>query len=409
MELFDTDSLQIAREKLWEQSKNKIKKTKMVSLIEATNCILAADFYAPDDIPAFARSTMDGYAICAKDSFGASSNNPLFFEVIDHVAIDQKTNKIIGANQAVQVQTGSCIPQGANAVVMVEMTEEFSNDKLMVYQAVSVGENINQKGEDMQKGQCLLEKGTKLDGTSIGILASFGIEQVEVYEPLTMTIISTGDELVDLQEVCSGSQIRDINSYSIMSCALKHGFQIIHRCLIKDEKAELKKEVENACEISDIVILSGGSSKGEKDFSKKVMMEVTQNVLTHGIAIKPGKPTIIAYDKQNQSLVVGLPGHPLAALLMFQLIVLDWYQRFFQQKKRLPRYAQIQQNVSSNQGRETCLLVQLHAEETGFSAIPIHTKSGNISSRMKADGFTLIPRDKEGLKKGEWIVVEELA
>ena len=257
-------------------------------------------------------------------------------------------------------------------------------------------------------GGCLIPKGKKIDAYDIGILVSLGIQEIEVYEPLNITILSTGDELIDFHENREGSYIRDINTYTLSSLAKHHELNVIHKGIIKDSKEAITKAVSKAMVESDIVILSGGSSKGEKDYTHLVFEELTQNVFTHGVSIKPGKPTILSYNSNYKTLCIGLPGHPLAAILMFDLIIYDWYLNKTHQQRPLLYLASIAENVSSNQERETCLLVSIKQVNDEYIAYPLYSKSGHISSLEKADGYVLIPRSQEGLKKGQKVKVEIL-
>lgn len=405
MRLLHTDTLQSAREKLDFHTMDLEFKSARVKSQDALFRICAADVHAVENIPSFRRSTVDGYAVRAEDTFGASDSNPAFLDVVDHVAIEKQAKVAVHAGQAVAVQTGSMVPDGATAVVMVEYCENYLGDKIVAYKSVSNGENVTQVGEDIGSGECLIPKGKKITAGDIGILAALGIPKIEVYEPLAVTILSTGDELADPMEPLTESKIRDINSYTLAALCAEQGF-VVKRCeRLKDEEETLYRAVSAAVTDSDIVLLSGGSSKGEKDYTRQVLDAVTGNVFTHGIAIKPGKPTILAYEEKHQTIVAGLPGHPMAAALMFRLVIGDWWERKtgVSQKRAYP--AVMSENVSSNQGRETCLLVTLVCGDEGYVATPVYAKSGSISPLSKSDGYLLIDRNKEGLKKGEKVRV----
>lgn len=406
MKLLQTDTLSLAREKLADQTQDFQFQTMNVSIHEVLGKVCAKDIYAYENIPPFRRSTVDGYAIKAEDSFGASETMPAFFDVVGYVSIEKTANIKINTAEAIEVQTGSMIPSNANAVVMVEYCEEYTNGKIVVHKSVSVNENIIQVGEDIQESACLIKKGHRFIASDIGVLAALGMTYVEVYNPLTITIISTGDELVDIDEPLTDSKIRDINSYALAALASSIGFVVNKTMRIQDDYDCLLESVQEATTQSDLVILSGGSSKGEKDYTRDVLDEVTHNVFTHGISIKPGKPTILSYDKNHQTILSGMPGHPMAAFLMFRLIIVDWYYEKLGIEKVLPHYATMAENVASNQGRETCLLVSLQIQGDEYVAYPIYAKSGSISSFLKADGYTLISRNKEGLQKGERVKVE---
>ncbi|MDO5416130.1 MAG: molybdopterin molybdotransferase MoeA [Lachnospiraceae bacterium] len=432
MKLLHTDTLQEAREKLERHTQSFPVQVKWVKSREARNRVCACDVYAGENVPSFRRSTVDGFAVLAEDSFGAGESNPVFLEVAERIPIEKKARIPLESGQAAQVQTGSMIPEGAAAVVMAEYCEAYAADKILVNKSVSAGENIAQIGEDIRKGERLIRRGQKITSREIGMLASLGIKKVLVAEPFTVTIISTGDELTDPEEggmeedgttkeqteengSMPESRIRDINSWSLAALAEENGF-LVRECIrTGDVESDICQAVLRGSEQSDIVVLSGGSSKGEKDYSLSALEQAAGTILTHGISIKPGKPTILACDQKRQTILAGLPGHPLAAWLMFRLLLCDWQEKKLGLPKKRLLPAVMQENVSSNQGRETCLLVRLQEvreeeEEMGagvlYGACPVYTKSGSISSLSRADGFLLIPRNREGLKKGERVYVE---
>ncbi|WP_178624005.1 gephyrin-like molybdotransferase Glp [Frisingicoccus sp.] len=408
IELLYTDTLTQAREKLKDETKNFELKVHRVACEEALGRICAKDVIAEENVPSFRRSTVDGYAILAGDSYGAGDSNPSFYQVTGCVNIEEQASMTVSTGEAVQVQTGSMIPDGATAVLMAEYTEQYADGKIIGYKAVSEDENIIQIGEDMAAGDCLIQRGREINARDIGMMAALGICDIEAYAPPAVTIISTGDELADIHEPLTGSKIRDINSYALAAEVRRAGMIVRRRFRVRDDEKEIFQAVSQSIKDSDIVLLSGGSSKGNKDYTKKVLEELTGNVFTHGIAIKPGKPTILAYDREYQTVIAGLPGHPMAAMLMFRLVILYWYSEKSGLQLRPPYMARISENVSSNQGRETCLPVKLVRSGDGFVAKPIHAKSGSIASLGRADGYVRIPRNQEGLNKGALVWVEVL-
>lgn len=408
IELLHTDTLTQARKKLEDETKDFELKVHRVTCEEALGCICAKDVIAEENVPPFRRSTVDGYAIIAGDSYGAGDSNPAFYQVTGHVNIEEQALMTVDTGEAVQVQTGSMVPDGATAVLMVEYTEQYADGKIIGYKAVSEDENIIQVGEDMAAGDCLIPRGREINARDIGMMAALGICDIEVYVPPVVTIISTGDELADIRESLTASKIRDINSYALASEARRMGMTVRRRLCVRDDEKEIFQAVSQSVKDSDIVLLSGGSSKGNKDYTKKVLEELTGNVFTHGIAIKPGKPTILAYDREYGTVIAGLPGHPMAAMMMFRLVIIHWYCEKSGLQMRPPYMARISENVSSNQGRETCLPVKLVRNADGFTAKPIHAKSGSIGSLGRADGYVRIPRNQEGLNKGALVWVEVL-
>ena len=408
IELLLTDTLTQAREKLKNETKNFELKVHRVACEEALGCICAKDVIAEENVPPFRRSTVDGYAIIAGDSYGAGDSNPAFYQVTGHVNIEEQALMTVDMGEAVQVQTGSMVPDGATAVLMVEYTEQYADGKIIGYKAVSEDENIIQVGEDMAAGDCLIQRGREINARDIGMMAALGICDIEVYMPPVVTIISTGDELVDIREPLTASKIRDINSYALTAEARRMGMTVRRRLRVRDDEKEIFQAVSQSVKDSDIILLSGGSSKGSKDYTKKVLEELTGNVFTHGIAIKPGKPTILAYDREYRTVIAVLPVHPVAAMMMFRLVIIHWYCEKSGLQMCPPYMAKISENVSSNQGRETCLPVKLVRDADGFMAKPIHAKSGSIASLGRADGYVRIPRNQEGLNKGAFVWVEVL-
>lgn len=406
MELFKTDSLWEAREKLSRNTKHVPMKTQEVPLEQALSRFCGEDVIAPESVPAFCRSTVDGYAVLAEDTYGAGESSPVFFQVVGQVRIEEEALQPQKPGEAFKVQTGSMIPENATGVLMVEYAEEYAPGKLAGYRSVSVGENIARAGEDVKPGTCVIPKGRCMSAHEVGILAAIGRKSVKVFTPLTVTVISTGDELLDVGEELSGSRIWDINSYTLEAEARQQGMNVIRRLRIMDDEQAILQAVRKATADSDIVLISGGSSKGDRDYTTGVLEQVSHNVFTHGIAIKPGKPTVLAWEEEHRTLLVGLPGHPMAAVLMFRLLILDWYYQRMGARRPLPWPAVMGENVSSNQGRETCLLVELVAAEEGYQAMPVYAKSGSISCLSRADGYTLIKRSREGLKQGERVWVE---
>lgn len=410
MELLYTDTLQEARKKLWKQSVGLKLKTEVVELPCADGRISAENITAEENIPPFSRSVVDGYAVCASDTYGVSESGPVFLKVTGNVNIEQAASCEVHAGEAVRVQTGSMMPAGADAAVMVEYAEEYVPGKLAVYRSVAEGENVIRKGEDISRGRSVLPVGKTITPSDAGMLAALGNDRVRVLERMNVTVISTGDELAGVGEELSEGKIRDVNSYILAAEIRRFGMCVKRTLRLPDDEERILKATADATADSDIVLLSGGSSKGQKDYTKRVLEKISGNVFTHGIAVKPGKPTILSYDRKTGTILAGLPGHPMAALLMFRLIIGDWYRKRTGGKQALKYPAVLSENVSSNQGRTTCLLVELVLRDGGadgiYQAVPIHAKSGSISAVSQAAGYVMIPREREGLKKGEIVWVE---
>ena len=406
MELLKVDTLEAAREKLRSAVGENWIKTVKVPLKNALDRVLAEDIYGRVNIPDFRRSMVDGYAVIAKDTMGAGESIPVFLKVIDDVGMGEEATSIITSGTCAYVPTGGMIPDGADACVMVEYCEHFDSEELAVYQATSVGRHVVEIGEDSREGELLFKKGTKLRPQEIGALSAEGFTEISVFAPLKISIISTGDELVAPGGEIKKGQIYDINTSALDALATKHGFEVINTCTVRDQYELLKAAIADAKEKSDIVVVSGGSSKGKKDMTATLIDELTvPGVFTHGLALKPGQPTILGVNEADKTLMVGLPGHPVAAMAVFEMLLV-WLKRELTceaEKGKVP--AVLSGNVPGAPGRQTLLFVELEQTGDGYVAKPIFGKSGLMSTMTRADGYTTIEMLQEGLKSGEKIWV----
>ena len=369
MELLKVDTLEQAREKLVNAVGENWIGVEEIPVSEALERILAEDVYGRMDIPDFRRSMVDGYAVKAKDTMGAGESIPVFLKVIDEIAIGTEATCAITPGTCAYVPTGGMIPEGADSCVMVEYCESFDAENIAVYQAVSVGRHVVEIGEDSKAGSLLLKAGTKLRPQEIGALAAEGIASVKVYKKLSISVISTGDELVKAGDVPKKGQIFDINTSALSALAQKHGFVINKTYTVKDEYEWLKAAVLEGKEESDIVVLSGGSSKGKKDMTAQIIDELCNpGVFTHGLALKPGKPTILGMDTKSNTLMTGLPGHPVAAMAVFEMILV-WLKKNLQgEKEEAVVPALLRGNVPGAPGRKTILFVEMVLGEEGYEA-----------------------------------------
>ena len=378
-----------------------------VKISEAMGRVLSEDVLSLYPVPEFRRSSVDGYAVMAKDTQGATESIPAFLEVVEEVQMGQGAKSVIISGQCAYVPTGGMIPEGADAMVMVEYCESFDEDNIAVYDAVSPGRNMVGIGEDMLADTILLSRGVVVRAQEIGALASAGIRDVSVYKKMRLTVISTGDELVDANTTPELGQIYDINTYALVALAEKHGFSVVHSVVLRDDEQLLKETVREVMKFSDMVVVSGGSSQGKKDVTAKVIDELgTPGVFTHGLALKPGQPTIGGYDTESRTILIGLPGHPVAAMMVFELICVWIVEELTGKKKRKEIRASMETNVASAPGKATCQLVELIEGEEGYLARPIFGKSGLITTLTRADGYTMIDVNKEGLKPGEVVKVQ---
>lgn len=405
MKLLTVDTIEQAREKLLLAAAGKKTDTVPVPLGQALGRILADDLVSPVSVPDFAKSVVDGYAVKAKNTQGVTDSIPVFLDVVDQVKIGTPAKKPIEEGQCAYVPTGGMIPPGADAMLMIEYCEKVDENSIAVYESAAPGKNIISIGEDVNQGDLLLKVGTRLRSQEIGALAAVGITEVPVFGSWKMTILSTGDELVAADQKTEMGQIHDINTNAIEALGRKFGFEIIEKRILQDQKELLKQAVDHAILESDLLVMSGGSSQGDKDYTADVLNEAgSPGVFTHGIALKPGKPTILGYDDKNKTILMGLPGHPAAAILVFELLGGWLYRQLTHQPEEKKLTAVMENNVAGAPGRATCLLVELIEKEV-LTARPILGKSGLITTLTRAQGYTMIPMNQEGIKAGEQIEI----
>lgn len=409
MRFLQVDTISGARERLLQEVGDNFLKMETVKLSEAYGKCLAEDIYADENIPDFRRATVDGYAVKASDTQGAGESVPVFLSVVDEISIGKPALREIKNGECAYVPTGGMIPDGADAMVMVEYTELFDKRDAAVYSSVSAGNGVVQIGEDAKKGELLLSRGTVLHSAQTGVLASLGKHTVKVYAPWHITIISTGDELAEVGEEKGRCQVYDINTHTLYALAKEQGMIVDEAFSVKDEDEKIEQALKDALLCSDIVVISGGSSQGKKDMTADIIDKIAEpGVWTHGLALKPGKPTIVGMDKPSGTLLIGLPGHPVAAIMVFQLLLV-WLQKNLRGEKEAPGVpAVLSSNIPGAAGRAVCQTVKLKKEENGYRAIPVFGKSGLMHTLTQADGYVLVEADKEGICKGETVYVQLL-
>lgn len=409
MRFLQVDTISGARERLLQEVGDNFLKMETVKLSEAYGKCLAEDIYAKENIPDFRRATVDGYAVKASDTQGAGESVPVFLSVVDEISIGKPALREIKNGECAYVPTGGMIPDGADAMVMVEYTELFDKRDAAVYSSVSAGNGVVQIGEDAKKGELLLSRGTVLHSAQTGVLASLGKHMVKVYAPWHITIISTGDELAEVGEEKGRCQVYDINTHALYALAKEQGMTVDKAFSVKDEDEKIEQALKDALLCSDIVVISGGSSQGKKDMTADIIDKIAEpGVWTHGLALKPGKPTIVGMDKPSGTLLIGLPGHPVAAIMVFQLLLV-WLQKNLRGEKEAPGVpAVLSSNIPGAAGRAVCQTVKLEKEENGYRAIPVFGKSGLMHTLTQADGYVLVEADKEGICKGETVYVQLL-
>ena len=406
MKLLTVDTVSEARKKLMERCSGLTPVTEEVSLTEAAGRILAFDIFSKENIPPYRRSIMDGYAVRSSDVGAAGDMIPTMLRVSGEVLLGMDPSGLtVEPGCCVYVPTGGYVPEGADAVVMVEYCEPFGDNMLAVSKAGAPGENVVQVGEDIAEGELLLPKGRKLRPQDIGVLAAAGISSVPVIVPWRVTVISTGDELVGPDETPGPGQIRDINSYTIASRSAAEGFSVVRMLSLKDDDRAIEDALEAAKADSDLVVMSGGSSQGKKDMSAELIGKAADSgVLTHGIAAKPGKPTITAYDSASNTLFIGLPGHPAAALMVYEQVLIWLWHEFSGHDGGLKIRAKVTANIPAAPGRMTFQLVRLMDGDEP-EAVPVFARSGMISPMSSSDGYFVMSENTEGIRPGDTVTV----
>ena len=368
-----------------------------IPLDQVLSRVLAVDLTAQEDVPSFDRSTVDGYAVFAADTFGAGEFMPTELQIVKEVRMGESADFQLHRGTCARIATGGMLPEGADAVIMVEHTQN-PGDLCLAYASVSPGENITRRGDDVCAGTVVLKKGTVIGKAEIGVLAALGIDHVPVFRKPVVAVISTGDELTC--DAPNAGQVRDVNSALLSSAARAAGCDAFCYGAVKDDRVVIQNAVSECLKQSDIVLISGGSSAGAKDMTVQILDSLGK-VHFHGIAMKPGKPTIFA--TVDGKPVFGLPGHPLAAYFVFRLIVCTLIRSALCLPEETPvRFGRLSANIPSNHGREEFLCVSFNADG---AVVPLHTKSGIISVLAQAAGYICVPRNTEGLSAGSTVEV----
>lgn len=370
----------------------------LINIDEAVGRILYDDVVSSEDVPSFNRSTVDGFAVRSADVFGCSETMAAQLNIIGETAMGENSSLAVGEGECVRIPTGGMLPEGADAVVMVENTDESFSPLCLIFKAASPFENVTKRADDIKSGTLVCEKGKVITGRDIGIFACLGISKISAVRRLKIGIISTGDEIIPIEEKAVPGKIRDVNSHILSSFAKETGCVPKMYGIIRDNRDEITDALKKAAEENDIVFISGGSSAGEKDLTADIISELGE-VYLHGIAMKPGKPTIVG--KINNKAVFGLPGHPAAAYFVALTLVRPLIESVCGISAENAVEAVIDTNISSNHGREELVCVRLCGEK----AIPVLFKSGIISLLSSSDGYIRIDRNAEGLKKGDTVKV----
>jgi molybdopterin molybdotransferase len=380
--------------------------TEEIELAIAGGRYPALDIIAGEDVPAFTRSTVDGYAVRANETFGAQENLPAFLHLAGEVKMGEPAF-ILKNGEACYLPTGGMLPAGADAVVMLEYTE-VTGSLLNIYRQVAPGENLIQAGEDLACGQLVLKEGRKLRGPELGLLASLGLAKVNVVKKPRVAIFSSGDELAPWKtETLSPGQIRDSNGIALTYLAQGMGVEANYLGILPDEYPVFRDEISKGLAEADLVVISGGSSVGARDYTARALAELGGGrLLVEGVAIQPGKPTLIA--SAGGKPLLGLPGHPVSALNIFALFGSAIIRRLSGAKDPVWKAsvrAVLTKNIPSRPGRTDLVRVSLQRTEQGVNATPIFGRSGLLRTLAEADGIIWIAAAADGLLAGEIVEV----
>jgi molybdopterin molybdotransferase len=379
-----------------------------VPLLETVGRVLAEDIIADDDLPDFPRAIVDGYAVQGASTFGSSEGNPAFLTVTGSIAMGESPGLTIGPGEAAQIATGGMLPLGADSVVMIEHTEAIDDTTIEVYRSVAPGQNMIAIGEDIKKQARVIKQGQTIRPQETGLLAALGKQTVAVYQKPVIGIISTGDEIIPVNETPSRGQIRDINTYTLSGLIDQAGAIAVAHGIIRDNFEKLFEKCKSALDRCHMILISGGSSVGARDFTVEVFSALPDaEILVHGISISPGKPTILA--KVQNKAFWGMPGHVVSAMIVFARVVKPFIEHISGKsdgkREALRLQAKLSRNVASTQGRVDFIRVQLRLDGTQLWADPVLGKSGLISTMVKADGLIEIDINTEGLDKGAEVEV----
>ena len=379
-----------------------------VPLKKTLGRVLAKNVTSPEDVPSFDRSTMDGFAVKAADTFGAGESTPGLFEVKGEVPMGVEPVMSVGPGQTVRIWTGGMLPPGADAVVMLEYSRVLDDSTVELTKTVAPGQHVIRRGEDVPAGSKLLKAGRRIRPQDIGLLAAVGVQSVAITRRPRVAILSTGDEVVPAHKRPGPGQIRDVNSYTLVAQVTRCQATPIDLGLAGDDPDELRRTVARGIETADAVLVSGGSSVGRRDFTLDVFMSFAgAELLVHGVSVSPGKPTILV--RLGDKSLWGLPGHVTSAMIVFDLFVRPLLARLSGETPadyiRPPIKARLSRNLASVHGREDYVRVRLEPDGDALLAVPVLGASGLLTTMVKADGVIRIGLNDEGLMRGEEVEV----
>ncbi len=366
--------------------------------------ILSQDIVSKIDLPEFNRATMDGYAVQARSTFGASESMPALFTIVGAIEMGEVPTVSVKAGEAVRIATGGMLPDGADSVVMLEHAQALDDQTLEIFKSTAPLEHVMEIGEDFRRGEKTLLKGSRIRPQEMGVLAALGETHIPVYRKPVVTILSSGDEIVPIDQTPDLSQLRDVNAYTLTGLVQLSGAVPRYLGIARDSFDELHGFLENALAEADVVLISGGSSVGSRDFTIEAIQALADaEILFHGVSISPGKPTILACSKEKA--IWGLPGQVTSAMVVLHVMVRPMLERIGGLSEGQIGVghqvsAVLSRNLASVQGREDYVRVKLVRREDQVYAEPILGKSGLIHTMVKGDGLVRIDMNSEGLNEG---------
>jgi molybdopterin molybdotransferase len=396
-----------ALRKFFDEFKGKTLDSEIVDLKDALNRVLAEDIIAKVDIPPFDRAAMDGYAVRAEDTYGASEDNPIRLKLLGKIEAGEKPSIEVHEGEAIEIATGAPIPKGANAVEMIEYTKKISDKVIEVFKQIAPGENVSKVGEDVKKGELLLKAGIRLKPYDLGIIASLGISKVKVFKKPKVGVLSTGNELVELGAPLEPGKIINSNRIMISAMVEELGGIPIDLGIAKDSLEDIKNKIIDGLKKSDFIIITGGTSVGEKDLVAEAINSIGKpGMIVHGIAIRPGMPTGLAIVEGKP--IASLSGYPVAATIGFMALVRPIIIKMLcAYEEPLPKIkAILSRRVPSPIGVKSFVRVIVEKVGDKYFANPLRaTGSGVLSSLVKANGILIIPENKEGVDTGEEVEI----
>lgn len=369
-------------------------------ILDAINKVLSEEIYSKDSLPPFDKAAMDGYAIKSEDTMVESEDAPRKFNIIGIIKAGDFYRKELKSGDALKIMTGAPLPKGADAVIQIENVETEGNS-LLVHERVEKYKNVIKCGEEIRSGEIALTKGTLIRPFEIGLLASLGYSKIQVYKSPVISLIITGDELVDIEDELKDGKIRNSNEYALISLMKNLGLEVISFGLVKDDKEVLREKLVEALKVSDTVITSGGASKGEYDFVDDVLVELGAEIKFNSVAIKPGKP--VSFAKLQNKLVFSLPGNPLAAITTFQEFVIPACNKFRGKEIHIDTFPVIlADDYNIKKGRTKYIYVNIQKVNGLHYGYKIGWQgTSGLAAAIKANGVVVVHEGKERLKSGE--------